>query len=180
MIDARNYHAEVTLRNGTPATVRAIRPDDKARILEAFRNLDRETVYTRFFAYKTALTDRELRLATEPDFEHTVALVVTLPKATDEIIIAGARYVVLGARGDAAASAEVAFTVEEDFQGQGIAGRLLKHLATIARAKGISTFEAEVLPVNKPMLAVFARSGLPMSQRRGEGVVHIELALGGT
>jgi len=178
MFDARSYHAQETLKDGTPVTVRAIRPDDKGRLLEAFRNLERETIYTRFFAYKTALTDEELRRATEPDFEQAVALVVTLPKGDNEIIIAGARYVVLGARGNEGKSAEVAFTVEEDYQGQGLARRLLGHLATIARAKGVETFEAEVLPMNKPMLTVFARSGLPMTERREDGVVHLELSLG--
>lgn len=178
MLDARSYLAQETLKDGTPVTVRAVRPDDKARVLEAFRHLDRDTIYTRFFAYKTALTDQELRHATEPDFERAVALVVTLPQAGEEVIIGGARYVVLGARGGEARSAEVAFTVEEDYQGQGIASRLLGHLAKIARAKGVATFEAEVLPVNKAMLSVFARSGLPMTERREDGVVHIELALG--
>jgi len=36
---------------------------------------------------------------------------------------------------------------------------------------------AEVLPGNKAMLAVFARAGLPMRQRREGGVVHVTLDL---
>jgi ribosomal protein S18 acetylase RimI-like enzyme len=69
--------------------------------------------------------------------------------------------------------------VEEDFHGLGIAGRVLRHLAAIARARGIASFEAEVLPENKAMQAVFARSGLPMRTRREDGVVHVALALQG-
>lgn len=177
MFDARSFRIEETLKDGTRVTVRAIRPDDKSRIQHAFGELDRETVYTRFFAYKTALTDQDLKHATELDFERSVGIVVTLGSGADEVIIGGARYVVLDSPDGKARAAEIAFTVEEDYQGQGIARRLLGHLAKIARAKGIETFEAEVLPVNKPMLAVFARSGLPMRERRGDGVVHIELAL---
>ena len=55
--------------------------------------------------------------------------------------------------------AEVAFVVEEGSQGQGLAGRLFDHLLEIARLKGVSTFQAEMLPQNKAMLAVFAGRG---------------------
>lgn len=54
---------------------------------------------------------------------------------------------------------------------------LLGHLIEIARECGIERFEADVLPGNAPMLAVFSRAGLPMRQRREGGAVHIELTL---
>ncbi len=73
--------------------------------------------------------------------------------------------------------AEIAFVVEEDYQGLGIAGRLLRHLAAIARELGITKFEADVLAENASMLAVFARSGLPMRRQREGGTVHVTLSL---
>ena len=57
MIDAAKYRAIDKLKDGTPVVVRAIRPEDKDRILDAFQGLDRDSVYTRFFAYKKELTD---------------------------------------------------------------------------------------------------------------------------
>jgi len=74
-------------------------------------------------------------------------------------------------------SAEVAFMVEEDYQGLGIAGITLRHLAGIAKDKGIAQFHAEVLQENRGMLAVFKRSGFPMKQESAEGVVHVTLSL---
>ena len=62
---------------------------------------------------------------------------------------------------------------------KGIAGRLLKHLARIAREQGVDQFEADVLPQNKAMLAVFARSGLPLKQVPAEGSIHVTLSLTG-
>jgi hypothetical protein len=50
-------------------TIRAIRPEDKAKLVSAFKNLDRESVYTRFFQYVKELTDQDLRRATEIDFD---------------------------------------------------------------------------------------------------------------
>ena len=176
MIDARSYSVEETLKNGTAVRIRGVRADDKKRISEAFRNLETESIYKRFFQYKKALTDKELKAATEVDFENEVALMVTIGEKETETIIGAGRYVAFDAAG-AQRSAEVAFMVEEDYQGQGIAGLLLWHLAGIARQKGVSQFEAEVLSENRAMLGVFSRSGLPMKQSASGGTAHVCLSL---
>jgi RimJ/RimL family protein N-acetyltransferase len=176
MISADTYRVQDTLKNGVAVTIRAIRPDDKKRIAKAFKNLERESIYTRFFRFKSYLTDEELRSVTEVDFENVVALVVTVGEGEGETIIGAGRYALYDSS-DVSRSAEIAFTVEEDYHGQGIASRLLTSLAHIAREKGVSQFEAEVLPENRPMLAVFARSGLPMRKPFGDGVVHVTLSL---
>lgn len=178
-VDARSYRVVENLKDGTAVTVRAIRPDDKQRLDKAFRKLDPQSVYTRFFGQKDELTELELKAATEVDFENTVALVVTISEGEgDETIIGAGRYLVHGPAGTRH-SAEIAFAVEEDYQGQGMASRILRHLAHIAREKGLSEFTADVLSRNRAMLAVFARSGLPMESSTDEGTVHVTLALEG-
>jgi RimJ/RimL family protein N-acetyltransferase len=102
--------------------------------------------------------------------------VVTVGEGEQETIIGAGRYVAFDAPGNLR-RAEVAFTVEEDYQGQGIASRLLRHLVRIARQKGVSQFEAEVLAENKAMLAVFERSGLPLRKKFEGGTMHITLSL---
>jgi GNAT superfamily N-acetyltransferase len=176
MIDASNYAQMAALRNGTQVKVRSIRPDDKQRLVTAFKNLDPESVYTRFFHHKKMLSDAELKAATELDFESAIALVMTIGEGEKETIIGGGRYVVIDGAG-ASRSAEVAFTVEEDYHRQGIARILLQHLAAIAREKGIGALVAEVLPENKGMLTVFSRSGLPIKTEHGGDVVHVILSL---
>jgi GNAT superfamily N-acetyltransferase len=177
--DTRNYTAAETLKGGTAVTVRAIRPDDRGRLGEAFAKLEPGSVYTRFFAHRGHPSDAELRAATEVDFESTVALVVTIPDGSgSETIIGAGRYFLNGPPGTAS-GAEVAFAVEEDFHGQGIAGLLFRHLALIARRQGVPELTAEVLPGNRGMLAVFARSGLPMKRTTEDGVVHVALSLEG-
>jgi RimJ/RimL family protein N-acetyltransferase len=177
MIDTRNYRVDDTLKNGIAVTIRAIRPDDRNRIVEAFKNLEPDSIYTRFFRHKSELTEGELKTITEVDFESTVALVVTIPAGGGEETIIGAGRYVLYDPPNPQRSAEIAFTVEEDYHGQGIAGRILRHLIHIAREKGVSQFEAEVLAENRAMLAVFARSGLPMKKSLEEGAVHVYLSL---
>ena len=65
MIDPHNYLVVDTLGNGTVVTIRAIRPEDKNRLVSAFKNLDRETVYARFFHYVKEFTAQDLRRAME-------------------------------------------------------------------------------------------------------------------
>jgi RimJ/RimL family protein N-acetyltransferase len=173
-MDARHYQVEETLRDGTPVTIRAARSDDRERIVRAFRALERESVYTRFFTYKETLTAAELSQLDKLDFVRDVMLLATLRTGSDETVIGGASYVTLDAR-----RAEVAFTVEEDFRGRGLASRLFGHLIAIARESGIDRLEADVLSGNGPMLAVFTRSGLPIRKRLEGGVVHVELEIGG-
>jgi RimJ/RimL family protein N-acetyltransferase len=175
-VNAKDFDATEILKNGVTVRVRAVRPADKAGMIEAFDRLEPESVYNRFFQYKKSLSDQELKAATEVDFENVVGLVVTLESGDSEVIIGGGRYVVL-APANVQRSAEVAFLVEEDYQGQGIAGHILKHLAGIAREKVVSQFEADVLPQNKAMLAVFSRSGLSMKQNSADGVIHVTLSL---
>ncbi len=178
MIDARDYRVRETLRSGLPVTIRAIRPDDKDALREAFRGLEARTIYLRFFSHKKDLTDEELRRATEIDFRREVGLVACVEERGEERIAGAGRYFADDAEGPPE-TAEVAFVVEEDFQGQGLAGRLLRHLAAIARSRGIRAFEAIMLPENRAMLRVFERSGYSVSVAAGDGEVHATLVLTG-
>lgn len=168
-MSAADYRAVEHLRDGTAVTIRAIHAGDKERVLKAFRGLEQQSVYTRFFSMKRELTAEDLRRLTEVDQKRDVALVATV--GAEEIIIAGGRYLSEGV------TAEIAFTVEEDYQRQGLASRLLRHLTHIARANGVRQFEAYVLPENAAMLGVFRRSGLPTRQERIEGQWRVTLDL---
>ncbi len=176
MNDLRHYFVIDTLRNGTTVTIRAIRPEDKTKFVSAFENLDRESIYTRFFQYVKELTDQDLKRATEVDFDREVALVVTVDLGGEETIIGAGRYVVFE-EADAGRSAEVAFMVEEDYQGLGVASRIFRHLVQIGRQKNVSRFKADVLSGNQAMLRVFTGSGLPIEQQRDGTVVQVTLSL---
>jgi RimJ/RimL family protein N-acetyltransferase len=159
--------------HGDPAgvTIRAVRADDSARIAKAFRALEPRSIYLRFFFSKKELSDEERRRLTEPDRAREVVLVATSGSGDQEIIVGLGRYA-----GDGA-SANIAFTVEEDYQGRGIATCLLQRLVRIAREKGISRFEADVLAENAPMLKVFRHSGLPVTESEEDGILHVTLFL---
>jgi RimJ/RimL family protein N-acetyltransferase len=172
MLDARHYLVHETLRNGVEVQIRSLRPDDGERMVEAFEKLEEDSIRSRFFALRSGLTERDHRLIREVDFDTQVALVVTLMQDGREIIIGLGSYSRTGRD-----SAEIAFLVEEDFHGQGMARRLLWHLGLIARECGVLRFEAEVLPHNRAMRRVFTSSGWPMTSRRMDDVIQITLDL---
>jgi RimJ/RimL family protein N-acetyltransferase len=175
MIDPKRRLARQTLGDGTEISIRPIRPDDRTRILDAFKNLDQESVYRRFFSPRKELTDAELRELTDVDLNQVVALVATAQSEGCEILLGGARYA-CNAEQDSQ-SAELAFLTQGPYRGRGIAGLLLRHLSRLARDAGLSRFEADVLAQNEPMLNVFRRSGLPMTQHREDNVIHVTLTL---
>ena len=161
-----------TLKNGVVITIRPLRADDRERMAKAVRGLDAQTIYTRLFSHRKELTEAGLDRVMRVDDAREVVMVATTGSGAEEAVIGGGRYIVTGE-----GRAEIAFTVEEDYQGQGVAGRVFAALVEVARQRGIAVFEAEVLAENPSMLRVFERTGLPMRKRSEGGIVHLELAL---
>ena len=171
-IDVRNYATDALLRDGGSVHIRAVRPSDQPRLLAFFQQLSARSVYFRFFQTKTRLTDEELRYFTELDFRRHVGLMAILWEGEEEHIIAVGRYI-CPPTDNPPTRAEVAFAVADAHQGRGLGTLLLEHLADIARAQGITEFEADVLGENNRMLQVFATSGFEVQRAIEGGVLHV-------
>ena len=173
MMDPRQLAVDRVLHDGGSIHVRAIRDDDKERLIDHFSHLSARSVYFRFFRAKRWLTDDEVRQFTELDFARHVGLVATLGSGRDEKIIGVGRYFRLDSPPSEPQRAEVAFAVADAHQGRGIATILLEHLAEIARSAGIEEFEADVRGENNSMLQVFASSGYGVRRSHADGVFHL-------
>jgi acetate---CoA ligase (ADP-forming) len=173
--EARTYSAHEVLRDGGSIFIRAIRADDKDRLLDHFRHMSQDSIYHRFFGLKRSLTDQDLVRFTEIDFASHVALVATLRTGSDERFIGVGQYVTSGP-----ARAEVAFAVLDEHQGRGVGTVLLDHLGRVARAAEITEFQADVLGDNNRMLEVFAKSGFRVKRSTDAGVVHLSFPTGET
>ena len=171
--DVSRLATDEVLRDGGSIHIRAIRPDDKQRLLEHFRHLGPMSVNLRFCGAKKSLSDEELRWFTELDFVSHVGLVATLREREVERIIGVGRYIAIPESGTSPQRAEVAFAVLDEHQGRGIGTLLLEHLAPIARANGITAFEAEMLGENNRMLEVFAAAGFVVRSSIRAGTIHI-------
>src|SRR5262247_740411 len=171
--EPRHYATDALLRDGGSIHIRAIRPDDKPRLLDLFERLSSRSVYFRFFQTKQRLTDAELHYFTELDFTRDAALVATLRVGQEAHIIGVGRYFRIQEYGQPTTRAEVAFTVADAHQGRGVGTLLLEHLAAMARGQGIDTFEAYVLGENNRMLEVFEASGFTVQRALDTGIFHV-------
>ena len=88
----RHYATDALLRNGRSIHLRAIRPDDKPRLLAFFSCLSPQSVYFRFFQAVKRFTETELRTLSELDFVRHVGLVATLRDADGEHIVGVGHY----------------------------------------------------------------------------------------
>ncbi len=171
-----NYAVTEGLRDQRTVKIRAIRPDDKGLVIEAIRGVSAESLYSRFFSPKKALTDDDLKKTTEVDSVDVVALVAVMEEHEGNKIVGGGRYVRFGTR-ETMQRVELAFLIDDGHQGLGIGSRILKHLTAIALASGITAFEAEVLPSNDKMLRVFERSGFPVAKTLTRDSINVTIEL---
>jgi RimJ/RimL family protein N-acetyltransferase len=170
--DAAAYSCIEKMRDGRDMEIRAQRPDDRAALLDAVDRVSAQSLYRRFFGVKRHFSEKEIDFFLNVDFNKHVALVAVVDEQGDPTIAGGGRYVVVGP-----GTAELAFAVVDQYQGQSIGAALMRHLTVIARGAGLTELVADVLPDNAPMLKVFERSGLPVTRRREAGSVHITLRL---
>lgn len=89
VLDKAHFLFKETLKDGTPVTLRAARTGDGPKIQRAFGNLSRDTVYTRFFGYKSGISDTELERITAADFDRDITLLVTTESNDEEVVIGG-------------------------------------------------------------------------------------------
>jgi RimJ/RimL family protein N-acetyltransferase len=171
-LEPAKYEVVETLRDGRPATIRALRPDDRDGLLAAVAGSSTQSLYRRFFAPKRSFTEKEVAFFLNVDFVDHLALVAVLNEDGRPMIVGGARYIVVQP-----GRAEVAFTVVDRYQGQGLGALLLHHLAAIAHRAGIKELIAEVLAENTSMLRVFEKSGLRLTTKQEASVVYVALRL---
>ena len=169
-MELSDYTAVETLRNGQPLVIRALTRGDRPALLAAIGRASDTSRYRRFFTSKRGFTDQEIEFYLNVDFVKHVAFVALVDKGGQPTLVGGARFIVA-----APGEAELAFVVDDAYQGLGIGTALLRHLAIAGRTLGVATFVAEVLPDNVSMLRVFQASELAPSISSGDGVLHVTL-----
>jgi len=158
-------------KSGLELRFRAIRPSDEEEMRRLFYRFSEESVYYRYFTPITAMPHNKMQEYVNIDYSRTMSIVALEGDAGKGKIIAEARYVKLQVR----PYAEVAFIVDEDYQGQGIASYLLQMLIRIARENRITGFVASVNVSNGAMIRVFEKSGLTIETRIEDGTFSVTI-----
>lgn len=157
----------VALRDGRTVTVRAIRPDDAAEIVQAFERLAPQSRYQRFMQHKRELDPRMLAQGVNPSPGREFALVATVAAHDGYDIVGAARYVA-SAQG---ATCEFSITVADDWQAVGLATTLMRRLIRRAGRDGYRWIEGLVLADNAPMLALARKLRFTVTPEPGDRTV---------
>ncbi len=142
-------------RDNLDVRFRAIKPSDKEQMRRLFYRFSSESVYYRYFTHIKAMPHSKMQKYMNVDYRQTLSVVGLLGDVGSGKIIAEARYVKLQNR----PYADIAFVVDETYQGRGIASYLYKQLIRLAKERGFQGFTADVLTSNAPMRKVFERYG---------------------
>lgn len=142
-----------SLHDGTRVTIRPVRPDDAARMLDFLQQLSGESRYLRFLKWIGAPTDKLAHFMTDIDYDRHMAFVCAAPHGADEAIVGEARYVT----DDGGTQCEFGIVIADAWRKSGIAGVLMAVLMQVARERGVKTMEGSVLHSNTTMIK-FVRS----------------------
>jgi GNAT superfamily N-acetyltransferase len=153
---------------GAPVALRLLEPMDRELLCGFYRRLSPETVYRRFMAPVVPPAEGLVKRLLNIDHCGREALI-----AMDSEGIAGvARFAPNGQDGH-----EVAIVIADAWQRQGLGTMLIRRLANIARARGISSFHATLLPDNRGA-KMFLQHFSPRAEFRFvDGVVEADLPL---
>jgi acetyltransferase len=170
------YSSKWQLKDGTPITIRPIRPEDEPLMVKFHGTLSDETVHYRYFGFPKL----ELRVAHERltricfnDYDREIALVAVrsaLGTEEDQIIGIGRLMKAHGIN-----EAEFAIVISDNFQHQGLGTQLLSLLVDIGRKEGAELIFGQILPENYGMQQVSKRVGFTVRFDRLSDVMRAEM-----
>lgn len=154
------YITSWTMTDGTPVTIRPIRPEDEPLMVQFHETLSEQSVYFRYFS----LMKLSRRIAHERltricfiDYDREMALVVDYkdPETGKHQILAAGRLSKLHGVNEA----EFAMLVGDSFQRRGLGSELLRRLVQIGRDEKLDRINADILAENLPMQKVSEKVG---------------------
>ncbi len=173
--EGKNFKEHVLLKTGEGILIRAANEGDIPLVSDFMKRLSRESLRMRFMAAVSEVPQSVIEDLCTGDFREKGCLLAIKKENGKEKVIGLGNFISAGNT----RTAEVAFLVEDAYQGKGISTILLEKLAGIAAGNGYIEFIAEVLPDNQPMLNVFKKSGFSIHQVWGSDAVHIEFPVSG-
>ncbi|HXU79447.1 MAG TPA: bifunctional acetate--CoA ligase family protein/GNAT family N-acetyltransferase, partial [Methylomirabilota bacterium] len=170
------YVAAWKLKDGTPVTIRPIRPEDEPLLVKFHETLSEESVYHRYFS-QLNLTQRtaheRLTRICFNDYDREIALVVELKDKNGSQVLGVGRL--SKARG--VNEGEFALIVSDRWQKQGLGTELLKRLVQIGRDEKLERLTADILADNRAMQRVSKKVGftVQLDSDKRDYIAEIEL-----
>jgi RimJ/RimL family protein N-acetyltransferase len=160
---------DIVAADGARFCLRPIRQDDAERLVALHGRLSELTIYQRFFTVLRRLPLNWARYLADVDYQRRLALVVERRTAEGSELVGVGRYEPTAVTG----RVEVAFVIDDRWQGRGLGTALFTDLLAAAEARGIHEFSADVLADNTRMLDLIRRFGQIVSSRRDYAVMSL-------
>ena len=165
----------IILRDGSTAVIRPATLNDYKALQEFFARLSPESRRHRFLTTTQPPADLVRSFCDTSKPERLFTLVVTRSSGGADTIVGAASYIARDSQ-----TAEVAFAVDDQFQGRGLGTQLLERLALLAIRRGFTRFWAVTERENRSMIEVFRRSGFPVKETFDGGFVEVDFAVAPT
>jgi acyl-CoA hydrolase/RimJ/RimL family protein N-acetyltransferase len=174
---AHLYPAEInvqhTFKGDLKVRFRAIKPSDEEEMRRLFYRFSDQSVYYRYFAPIKTMPHSKMQGYVNIDFSRAMSIVGVVGEPGQGHIIAEARFI----KDQKRPLADVAFVVDEQYQGMGIATYLYRMLIRLAKDRGIQGLTADVLASNIGMMKVFEKGETTVTAKLDCGVYHLSIPL---
>lgn len=160
------------IKGGLDIFLRPVKISDEPLVKDFFYALSDESLYRRFFSMLKSMPHERLQEFVVIDYTVDMVILAVLQEAEKETILGVGQYSI----DEINHTAEVAFTVRDDYQGQGVGWELLTYLTLLAKKRGLLGFTAEVLQENQRMLRLFEKMGFDQQKRLDSGVYELRMA----
>ena len=167
-----------TLRDGTPVTLRPIRPEDEPLMVTFHETLSARSVYLRWLqrlnlSRRTA--HEEMIRMCFIDYDRQMALVADyINPQTGQHEIMGVGSLI---KEQSTKSAEIALLVADQFQRRGLGTELLRRLIQVGRDEQLQRLTGDILPENRGIQEICKKLGFHLQYSLEEQVVKVELEL---
>lgn len=163
-------------------TIREIQPGDKGPLQEGLGMLSSESRRQRFFSSRKNFTEKELKFFTEVDQVNHLAFVAIYSDETGSAPAGSIRSICDTHRSE---FAELAITIIDQYQGQGLGFKMLETLADAAKTHQITHLYGDFHANNTGMLKLLEKYcrvyNIPPESfkltRVGDGFLYFEMAL---
>jgi RimJ/RimL family protein N-acetyltransferase len=161
---------DVRLHDHREVRIRPTRTGDFRALQQLFYRMPQEDVHARFFHAMAELDDVAAQKLCSVDYERDMALAALVGPHEHERVVATSCYFE-----DSGGLAEVAYMVDPDWQGAGLASRLHERMVEYARQRNVRGFTAEVLTDNRAMLRVLQRGEHDTRIATSDGVHEVRM-----